>query len=78
MADLGRARYSQVQPGTVLKRPIMFYISKKQALNGYKIILRAHKKWMQVDAGGRSCILMDSSGCRWTLVDTGRSGWTQV
>ena len=29
MADLGRARCSQVQPGTVLKRPIVCYIFEK-------------------------------------------------
>ena len=33
----GKARYSQVQPGTVLKRPIMCYIYEKQALRGYQI-----------------------------------------
>ena len=33
----GTAVFSQVKPGTVLKRPIMCYIFGKQALQGYQI-----------------------------------------
>lgn len=34
---LGAARYSQVQPGKMLKRPIMCNIFEKQTLRGYQI-----------------------------------------
>ena len=37
MAGPCTAKYSQVQPGTVLKRPIMCYIFEKQALRRYQI-----------------------------------------
>ena len=42
MADLGRARYRKVQPGTVLKRPIMCYIRKAGASRISNMILADH------------------------------------
>ena len=35
--DHGRPRQSQVQPGTVLKEPIICYIFEKQGHRGYQI-----------------------------------------
>ena len=47
--ESGKARYSKVQLGTVLKRPILCYIFEKQALWEYQIwYWESRWKWMKV------------------------------
>ena len=61
-AEPGTARYSRVQPRTVLKRQInVLYFRKAGALRISNMILRG--RWTQVD----------KSGCRWMHVN--ESGW---